>query len=87
MNNLYSAVTFYLFSYINAGKVGQEIVIDSSASKIGKTLAFLTVDIKNKADGKIIAQGKHTKFVGSWNDAWIVVKHSNMLCSSITNPV
>ena len=49
---------------MKAAKIGEEIVIDSSASKVGKSLAFLTVDIKRKEDGAIIAQGRHTKFVG-----------------------
>ncbi|CAG8691964.1 11631_t:CDS:1, partial [Cetraspora pellucida] len=31
--------------------------------KLGKTLAFTTVEMHNKANGKLIAQGRHTKFV------------------------
>ena len=49
---------------MKGAKVGDEIVIDAVTLKRGKTLAFLTVDIRNKLDGSLLAQGKHTKFVG-----------------------
>ncbi len=50
---------------MSSAKVGDEIVIDSSTLKMGRTLAFLSVDIRNKATGDLIAQGKHTKHIGS----------------------
>ena len=53
-----------IFRYLKAGKIGDEIVIEASTSKVGKTLAFLTVDIRNKATGDLIAQGTHTKYLG-----------------------
>lgn len=49
---------------MKGAQVGQDIVIDARTLKRGKRLAFLTVDITNKEDGALIAQGKHTKFVG-----------------------
>ena len=45
-------------------RIGHDIVIAADTLKIGKTLAFCSVDIKLKSDGSIVAQGKHTKFVG-----------------------
>ena len=50
---------------MKACKPGSEILIDADTLKVGKTLAFLTVDLKLKDTGDLIAQGKHTKFVGS----------------------
>lgn len=44
--------------------MGEDIVIDAKMLKRGKRLAFLTVDITNKLDGTLLAQGKHTKYVG-----------------------
>ena len=38
-------------------------MIDAQTLRRGKRLAFLTVDIM-KEDGTLLAQGKHTKYVG-----------------------
>ncbi|XP_066974646.1 acyl-coenzyme A thioesterase 13-like [Macrobrachium rosenbergii] len=51
-------------SYISAAKEGETIVIKADTLKVGKNLAFLTVDITNKESGKLIAKGRQTKFVG-----------------------
>ncbi|XP_076066130.1 acyl-coenzyme A thioesterase 13-like [Oratosquilla oratoria] len=51
-------------SYMNAAKSGDKLLIDANTVKLGKTLAFLKVDITNKETGRVIASGKHTKFVG-----------------------
>jgi len=50
---------------MRAAKVGAEILIDARTEKLGKSLAFLSVDIKNKEDSKVIATGTHTKHMGS----------------------
>ncbi|TSK31476.1 Acyl-coenzyme A thioesterase 13 [Bagarius yarrelli] len=52
-------------TYMNAAKVGEDILITAQVLKQGKTLAFATVDLTNKANGKLIAQGRHTKHLGS----------------------
>ena len=54
-----------IFRYIRAAKEGETILVDANALKVGKSLAFLSVDITNKESGKLIAQGRHTKHVGS----------------------
>ncbi|XP_035216054.1 acyl-coenzyme A thioesterase 13-like [Stegodyphus dumicola] len=51
-------------SFIRPANIGDELFIEGKILKVGKNLAFLTVDVKNKITGQIIAQGKHTKFVG-----------------------
>ena len=51
--------------YMNAAKVGEDILITAQVLKQGRTLAFATVDLTNKATGKLIAQGRHTKHLGS----------------------
>jgi len=48
---------------MRSAKVGTEILIDAKTLKLGKSLAFLSVDIKNKHDSKLIATGKHTKHI------------------------
>lgn len=52
-------------TYMNAAKVGEDILITAQVLKQGRTLGFATVDLKNKANGKLIAQGRHTKHLGS----------------------
>ncbi|RZC33482.1 acyl-coenzyme A thioesterase 13-like [Asbolus verrucosus] len=50
-------------SYLKGAKVNDDIIIDASVIKTGKTLAFLEVDIKNKATGDVLVKGSHTKFL------------------------
>ncbi|KAI7798526.1 acyl-coenzyme A thioesterase 13 [Triplophysa rosa] len=52
-------------TYMNAAKVGEDVLITAQVLKQGRTLAFATVDLTNKANGKLIAQGRHTKHLGS----------------------
>ncbi|KAI5091860.1 acyl-coenzyme A thioesterase 13 isoform X1 [Silurus meridionalis] len=52
-------------TYINAAKVGEELLITAQVLKQGRTMGFTTVDLTNKANGKLIAQGRHTKHLGS----------------------
>lgn len=52
-------------TYMNAAKVGEDILITAQVLKQGRSLAFATVDLTNKANGKMIAQGRHTKHLGS----------------------
>ena len=70
-------------------RVGEDIVIDADTLKIGKTLAFCSVDIKHKNTGALIAQGKHTKYVGwktkrrlSWDDGQMLTKWCEYLSFS-----
>ncbi|XP_065150825.1 acyl-coenzyme A thioesterase 13 [Paramisgurnus dabryanus] len=51
-------------TYMNAAKIGEDVLITAQVLKQGKTLAFATVDLTNKANGKMIAQGRHTKHLG-----------------------
>ncbi|XP_006009249.1 acyl-coenzyme A thioesterase 13 [Latimeria chalumnae] len=51
-------------SYLSAAKLGEKILITAEVLKQGRSLAFTTVDVTNKATGKLIAQGKHTKHLG-----------------------
>lgn len=46
-------------SFINALKLGSTMEIEAICHKLGKTLAFTSAEIR--ANGNIIASGKHTK--------------------------
>ncbi|XP_027703020.1 acyl-coenzyme A thioesterase 13-like [Vombatus ursinus] len=52
-------------TYLSPAKVGEEILIAAHILKKGKTLAFASVDLTNKTTGKLVAQGRHTKHLGS----------------------
>ncbi|KAI8368061.1 esterase [Blakeslea trispora] len=48
-------------SYISGVKQGEKINIDARVDKLGKTLAFTSVELSNK--GCLVALGRHNKFV------------------------
>ncbi|GLJ24879.1 hypothetical protein SUGI_0475840 [Cryptomeria japonica] len=50
-------------SYLNAAKLGEEIEIEAKVLRIGKAIAFVTVDLRKKNTGELIAQGRHTKYL------------------------
>ncbi|KAL8258562.1 hypothetical protein R6Q59_026515 [Mikania micrantha] len=50
-------------SYLDAAYVGDEIEIEAKALRVGKVVAVATVEFRNKKTGKIIAQGRHTKYL------------------------
>ncbi|XP_028941058.1 acyl-coenzyme A thioesterase 13 [Antrostomus carolinensis] len=52
-------------TYTSAAKIGEEILITAQILKQGRNLAFASVDLTNKASGKLIAQGRHTKYLGN----------------------
>ncbi|XP_006872951.1 PREDICTED: acyl-coenzyme A thioesterase 13 [Chrysochloris asiatica] len=52
-------------TYMSPAKIGEDVVITAHVLKQGKTLAFASVDLTNKATGKLIAQGRHTKHLGN----------------------
>ncbi|XP_023019556.2 acyl-coenzyme A thioesterase 13 isoform X1 [Leptinotarsa decemlineata] len=50
-------------TYVKGAKEGEEIQIDAKTLKVGKTLAFLEVFIKNKSSGELLVRGSHTKYL------------------------
>ncbi|XP_078544077.1 acyl-coenzyme A thioesterase 13 [Lissotriton helveticus] len=51
-------------TYMNAAKIGDSVLITAQILKQGRSIAFATVDVTDKATGKLIAQGRHTKHIG-----------------------
>lgn len=51
-------------SYFSPAPGGSTVTADATVLKIGKTLAFVTVDVHRKTDGVLVAQGRMTKFQG-----------------------
>lgn len=50
-------------SYLRPAKIGEEIIINAEVIKMGQTLAFTSAELLHK-DGKLIAKGSHTKYMG-----------------------
>ena len=50
-------------TYMKPAKIGEEIFIEATSIRCGRTLAFLECEIKNK-DNVILVKGAHTKFIG-----------------------
>ncbi|KAF5961899.1 hypothetical protein HYC85_003108 [Camellia sinensis] len=50
-------------SYLDAAYVGEEIEIESKVLRVGKAIAVVSVELRKKKTGKIIAQGRHTKYL------------------------
>ncbi|KAI9255145.1 putative PaaI_thioesterase family protein [Phascolomyces articulosus] len=48
-------------SYISGAKEGQVVTIDCRCDKLGKTLAFTSVELSS--NGRLVATGRHNKFV------------------------
>lgn len=56
-------------SYIGGARAGQHLLIEGRADKVGRTLAFISVELRVRDAGasdagKLVAKGSHTKFVG-----------------------
>ena len=51
-------------SYLAAGKAGEAVLVVAEVLKVGRTLAFVTVDLRSEQTGKLLAQGRMTKFLG-----------------------
>ncbi|KAA8531262.1 hypothetical protein F0562_005979 [Nyssa sinensis] len=41
----------------------EEIEIEAKALRVGKAIAVISVELRKKKTGKIIAQGRHTKYL------------------------
>lgn len=41
----------------------EEIEIEGKALRVGKAVAVITVELRKKKTGKVIAQGRHTKYL------------------------
>lgn len=49
-------------TYVSSAKQGATLEIEAKAHKVGRSVAFTTVEIRHK-DGAMIATGTHTKYV------------------------
>jgi acyl-coenzyme A thioesterase 13 len=52
-------------SYLSAIPEGDAAIADATALKVGRTMAFVTVDLRREKDGVLAAQGRMTKHLGN----------------------
>ncbi|KAB2637014.1 acyl-coenzyme A thioesterase 13-like [Pyrus ussuriensis x Pyrus communis] len=50
-------------SYLDSAYPGEEVEIESRTLRVGKTVGVASVEIRKKKTGKIVAQGRHTKYL------------------------
>ena len=53
----------FICSFLKAAKKGETVVIDAETVKLGRTLAYLAVEFRNKQNNELLATGKHTKYL------------------------
>ena len=51
-------------TYLAAGRAGETVLIEAEVLKTGRTMSYVSVDLRREADGVRIAQGRMTKFLG-----------------------
>ncbi|KAF4349069.1 hypothetical protein G4B88_029038 [Cannabis sativa] len=49
-------------SYLDAAYVGEEIEVEAKTLRMGKAIGVVSVEFRKKKSGKIVAQGRHTKY-------------------------
>ncbi|CAL1371864.1 unnamed protein product [Linum trigynum] len=50
-------------SYLDSAYVNEEIEVEARILRLGKTVGVITVELRKKKSGQIIAQGRHTKYL------------------------
>ncbi|XP_062083747.1 uncharacterized protein LOC133790224 [Humulus lupulus] len=50
-------------SYLDAAYAGEEIEVEARTLRMGKTMGVVSVEFRKKKSGKIVALGRHTKYL------------------------
>ena len=50
-------------SYFAAGRAGETVLATAEVLKVGRTMAYVSVDLRRESDGVRIAQGRMSKFL------------------------
>ncbi|MBI5495529.1 MAG: PaaI family thioesterase [Deltaproteobacteria bacterium] len=51
-------------TYLAPGRADENVLARARVLKVGRTLAFVSVDVVRESDGTLLAQGRMTKFMG-----------------------
>ncbi len=52
-------------TYLAPAPTGGKVIAEATVLKIGKIMAYVTVDVRRAADGVLVAQGRMSKFQGA----------------------
>ncbi|XP_058091159.1 uncharacterized protein LOC131237430 [Magnolia sinica] len=52
-------------SYLDAAFLDEEIEIEAKVLRVGRAVGVVSVELRKKKTGKIIAQGRHTKYLAA----------------------
>ncbi|KAL6885874.1 hypothetical protein ACP4OV_010135 [Aristida adscensionis] len=52
-------------SYVDAAAVGEEIEVEGKLLRAGKSVGTVSIDFRKKKTGKLMAQGRHTKYLAA----------------------
>ncbi|XP_062225691.1 uncharacterized protein LOC133924256 isoform X2 [Phragmites australis] len=52
-------------SYVDVAAVGEEIEVEGKLLRAGKSVGVVSVDFRKKKTGKLMAQGRHTKYLAA----------------------
>ncbi|KAL6280147.1 hypothetical protein ACE6H2_017028 [Prunus campanulata] len=50
-------------SYLDSAYPSEEVEVEAKALRVGKVVGVASVELRKKKTGKIIAQGRHTKYL------------------------
>lgn len=50
-------------NFLNGAKLGDDVIVEASLSKVGKYLAFIDCTVRHKKDDLVIAKATHLKYV------------------------
>ncbi|KAJ8641869.1 hypothetical protein MRB53_018563 [Persea americana] len=50
-------------SYLDSAFLDEELEIEAKVLRVGKTVGVVSVELRKKSTGKIVAQGRHTKYL------------------------
>ncbi|XP_021819641.1 acyl-coenzyme A thioesterase 13-like [Prunus avium] len=50
-------------SYLDSAYPGEEVEVEAKALRVGKAVGVVSVELRKKKTGKIIAQGRHTEYL------------------------
>ncbi|KAF0920689.1 hypothetical protein E2562_036192 [Oryza meyeriana var. granulata] len=50
-------------SYLDAARANEEIEIEATVLGIGETTGCVTVEVRRKGTGEVLAHGRHTKYL------------------------
>uniref|UniRef100_A0ACD5UWT3 Uncharacterized protein n=1 Tax=Avena sativa TaxID=4498 RepID=A0ACD5UWT3_AVESA len=50
-------------SYVDTATIGEEIEVEATLLRAGKSIGAISVDFRKKRTGKLIAQARHTKYL------------------------